>query len=431
MKESYRYYIQRLSFLSVLFFVFWLPLFEGYMPTIFGIMIGFWFLEGNFKNRFNPEMFKSGIFISLLLYFALSLIAVLYSTNQSKAWLDIQQKIALLAFPILIIGMSTYFWKNIRLVFWAFIIGLFTASVYNIVLAIESSYLAGAAEGIFHFWVYEKHKDLGFIELISMRMSYFSYGYYSQFLHPSYFSMQLVFSLPILNFLFKTKKAHRLFDKLAYFGIGLFFTIIIFFLQSTAGLISLVLVILFMLYQEIKLKYTKNFSFYFFSFSLIVFLLIGFTSLMQINLSDISDKLSTNNLSNSSSVRLNIWKNTYALWMENPVLGTGPSDVRQDIKTELINNGNLDFATGDYNMHNQFLESIVGLGIIGLITIIALLGFSLSNAIKYKSILLLYLISIIAVNFFFESVLNRQSGLFFFLFFLSLLAFPPKPLKQS
>lgn len=426
MKKSYRYYIQRLSFLSVLFFVFWLPLFEGYMPTIFGIMIGFWFLEGNFKHRFDKELFKSGIFISLLVYFVLSFVAVLYSTNQSKSWSDIQQKIALLAFPILIIGMSPYFWKNIRLVYWAFIIGLFTASVYNIILAIESSYLAGAAEGIFRFWVYRKHENVGFIDLIMMRMSYFSYGYFSQFLHPSYFSMQLVFSLPILNFLFKTKKAHNLFDKLAYFGLGLFFTLMIFFLQSTTGLISLVLVLLIMLYREFKSKYKKNLAFYLFSFSLVVFLLFGFTSLRQINLSDLGDSLS-----DSSSVRLDIWQNTYALWKDNPILGTGPSDVRAEIKTELFKKGILDFANGNYNMHNQFLESFIGLGIIGLITIIALLFFSLSNAIKYKSILLLYLISIIAVNFFFESILNRQSGLFFFLFFLSLLAFLPKPLKQS
>jgi hypothetical protein len=410
-----------------------LPLFEGYMPTIFGIMLGFWFLEGDFKNRFQNFPLKSGIVWSLFFYFLLSLTALIYSQNQQKAWFDVQQKIALLVFPVFIIGQSTYFWKHKRILLWAFVAGLFIASIYDIAYAIHNSFVAGESEHAFRYWVYEKHENVGFIELISMRMSYFSYAYLSRFLHPSYFAMYLVFSLAILRHLHSTWKESSKWINLFYYLLGLFFILMVLILQSTAGLISLVVILIYLFAQKISSKFNLRKSILIFSVTLLsifglIAIVIGQNDHLRIQIEQSLEK----GLSTSSSVRLIIWKNASHLALQNKLLGISPGDVRDQVKTVFEKSDNIDFASGNYNMHNQFLETYIGLGLLGLFLLISLLALGLKLAIKNKDALLITLLIIIMINFSFESILNRQSGIFFFLFFLSLLAFDThrSPLKN-
>jgi len=430
-KISYTEITQKLSFLSALFFVFWLPLFEGFMPTIFGVWIGFWLLEGKFKTRFSHFNFKSGLYLSLAVYFLLGILAVFYSSNQDKAWFDVQQKLALVVFPILLAGMSDYFWKNIRWVFWAFLAGLFVASIYDLVYAMQMSFAAGETENIFRYWVYERHENVGFIKLINMRMSYFSYGYFSHFMHPSYFSMYLIFGIPLIYHLYKTRLKPKSLNKIGYFFLGIYFIFIIYLLQSTAGFISLAVILLLMLINETSIVKKKKLSFFLFGFILSIFAVLFIVNIKSNHLSDFKNKFSTESVSTSSSIRLEMWKNSYSMWVENPIIGIGPSDIRDVFKEKLAESGNIEFATGNYNMHNQFLESFIGLGILGLIALLSILFYSFKTALKNKNLLLAYLLIIIIINFFFESVLNRQSGLFFLLFFLSLLVFLPKSLPDK
>jgi len=148
----------------------------------------------------------------------------------------------------------------------------------------------------------------------------------------------------------------------------------------------------------------------------------------------LKDIHSTLDLSTSSSIRIDIWRNTIMLGQKNPIWGVGPGDVREDVKQALLEGGNKEYATGNFNMHNQFLESFVGLGALGLICLISILFFGIKTVYKRQnsfSWLLQILLLLIIVNFLFESVLNRQSGLFFFLFFLSLFAAESQKLLQA
>ncbi len=432
MKLSYSNSIQKLSFLSALLFVFWLPLFEGFMPTIFGVWIGFWLLEGKFKTRFREFNFKSGLFLSLLAYFVLSLIAVLYTSNQAKAWFDVQQKIALVVFPLLLAGMSPYFWKNIRWVFWAFIAGLLVASTYDLVFAFKASYAAGADQGIFHYWVYDTHQNIGFIQLIMMRYSLFSYGYLSQWMHPSYFSMYLILGIVFIFHFYKEDRQRRPLIKAAYLLVIVFFLTMLFFLQSSAGLISLAVIFIGLFLTEFKFLRKKKVITY---ASFIVVLTLVILGAYYVNNKSAynSDLLSSESFSKSSNVRLSIWENSVPLGLENPILGIGPGDLRDSLKEALETSGNSGFANGNFNMHNQFLESFIGIGLIGLTLLFAILFYAFRIARMQKNALLNYLLIILVLNFFFESVLNRQSGLFFFLFFLSLFAFNPNtpPIKSK
>lgn len=77
----------------------------------------------------------------------------------------------------------------------------------------------------------------------------------------------------------------------------------------------------------------------------------------------------------------------------------------------------------ELNMHNQYLETMMTVGIIGVILLLALFIVPIYLSYKNKSfhIELFSLLFIIAFNCLFESVFERQMGIMFFVFFYFLL----------
>jgi len=75
----------------------------------------------------------------------------------------------------------------------------------------------------------------------------------------------------------------------------------------------------------------------------------------------------------------------------------------------------------NFNVHNQYLETWMGIGILSFVLLLLLLFIPLF--FRSKHYLLPYLIIILSTSFLFESMLNRLAGVMFFAFFLSLLVF--------
>jgi O-antigen ligase len=78
------------------------------------------------------------------------------------------------------------------------------------------------------------------------------------------------------------------------------------------------------------------------------------------------------------------------------------------------------------NVHNQFIETYLGLGLFGLSCLIIMLFSLLYYGIRNKYLLPIMFAVIIFFNFNFESMLNTQAGVFFFAFFFCLSFIKPK-----
>lgn len=78
---------------------------------------------------------------------------------------------------------------------------------------------------------------------------------------------------------------------------------------------------------------------------------------------------------------------------------------------------------GEYNAHNQFSDTIIAVGVMGLILLITFFIYPIFLWIKNKNfdIVFFSLLLIVAFNSLFESVLERQMGIMFFVFFYFLL----------
>ena len=89
-----------------------------------------------------------------------------------------------------------------------------------------------------------------------------------------------------------------------------------------------------------------------------------------------------------------------------------------------------ELADKELNPHNQFLQTGVEIGIIGLLLLVALIFVGTSIARTNRSGLLLLVISALAFNSLFESMLQRQSGIVFFTFWICLLMIRNKPIRE-
>lgn len=119
---------------------------------------------------------------------------------------------------------------------------------------------------------------------------------------------------------------------------------------------------------------------------------------------------------NGTTLRLAFWKIgiEQLLEKERLMIGLTPADRRAIINKEFERTG-IAPAFKNYNLHNQFIQTFVELGLIGLLIYIVLHLSILKFAVKSKN----HLLTIFFLAFFIfqitESVLERNKGLVFFL----------------
>ena len=347
------------------------------------------------NNKLNYYYNKSLLLI--LLFFITHIIGIFYSTNKDIATFDIEIKLSLFIFPLLFLFISNL-----------------AQNKYNIILNIYFS-----AASFFSIFLISR---LVYKLLIGISFNKLMYTNYSYFLHPSYYAMYSVFAIIIGISLIKNKnKLHKILLSLLI----LFNIISIFFSDSKSGIISLIIVLFFIF---IKYVYNKSKSITILSLLLLIIafiVTINTNSRMRtmFNVTTNYSKIlnNPNDYKESTGLRILSWYATTQTIKKNPIVGVGTGDIKQElfIKYKELNfNKTLEIKM---NVHNQFLETWLGQGIIGLFILLLMFIIPFIKAIKNKDLLLQGFLIIVFLNFLFESMLNTQAGTIFFAFFYSLL----------
>jgi len=412
---------QKLNFHLCLLLVFCIPFGNKIIPPLIAVWGIAWIFEGNFRQRFNDVYYYRFPFFLITSFYIWHIIGLFYSENMDDALFEIEVKFSFLLFPILFIGVNSLYRINRVKLFKVFILGNAAAGIFCIIKSLYFIYI---------------HYGFGSAEVFRI---YMFYTRVSVFLHPSYFAMYIVFSLVLIEYLFFNKHIKSRNFKIMYLFIAALFIFLIYLLSSRAGVISLFIICtayLFYYFFRIKKIGTRV---------LVSFLLIILALLMlynsRFNLLFQNKYVSNSNKNEikvesantgpsqpdvSSNVRLKIWNSAWIIFLQNPLLGLGTGDIKIELTSEYIRSNNEVALNSNLNVHNQYLETLTELGIIGLMLLISLIFFALWKSYTTKNSLLLVFILIIAFNFLFETMLNTQAGVVFICFFYCFLIFVKK-----
>ena len=399
-------YCLKINNIFLLLFAFFLP-FKHNISSVLGFLLLFLFFVDykTIKSKMN-NVKKSVYFNIFASVYLIHLLGFFYTSNFKYAFTDIEIKLPLLIFPFIIFGqgfVNEIVKKNILL---SFVFGCFISCVISF------------------FYAYNNF-------LVTKDSSSFLYSGLMYFMHSSYFSMYLTFSIFIILFhiLRRNVDVKSRLINLGYLFIIVFFILIIVLLSSRAGLISLVFSIVIFIFYLIKLK--KYFAFFLILmfclgsiiliFNLFPQTIVRFKSLNsdRINYGESSKKTDIN----SRDLRLVILETSVKLFFERPLFGVGTGDIKDVLVKSYKENNFIAGFQQKLNCHNQFFQFLLAFGIVGFLFFIFSMYYPAFIAIKQENYIYVYLIILFSFNCFFESMLETKAGVEFFSFFNSILFF--------
>lgn len=327
-----------------------------------------------------------------VLFYVIHIISLFYSVNKFETNFDLQVKFSFLVLPILFALKREDHKTDIRK------------------LVIAYTYIALIA-------------GLGYIiKGFIIDANFGSFPKYMNFAHPMhpsylamYFTVNIAFAAAIL---LKAKKILWI----QVFSILISFTIL-YLAESKAGLIATFALILFFLFK-VLLRQNKKLSlaiiiFFAIAASSIIVLVPRFKALITTTLNYELVFKHPEKVVESTALRLLAWDASLDVISAHPIFGVGAGDIKDELAVVYKKKNYIKPLEMKMNCHNQFIETTVGQGIIGLAVLILMLIALFKNE-KHKFLSQLFGV-VVAVNILFESMFNVQAGVVFFVFMYSML----------
>jgi O-antigen ligase len=376
---------------------------------LIGLCLLHWFIEGGLLNKVRRTL-RDRISLLFILLFVMHLLSILVSENRTEAFAIVERKLSLLIFPFML--CKTISAKQIRK-----IALVFSAAVTTGLLI---CYLNA-------FIQYFQTPDTGVF-------------YYHQFssaigIHAVYLEAYAVFSIHLL-WCFLVIELPQ-FRRIAIIII-IFLVVSCFLLSSKMMMFVLLAGAMTTLFQteliSLKKKTIIGLSILI-VFSSGILLLPNLKHRFDLELATQWQTVGLNELPHDAqltgtSFRLIVWKLSIdILHKQNAWLsGVGIGDFQNLLNRRYSEAGmymgypaSKDHGYKNYNPHNQYIELLLSIGVIGLLLFILLIYNLFGRAIRNKNLLLIQLSLILMLFSLTESVLSTNKGIIFFLFFICLL----------
>ncbi len=396
-----------------------LPFHKAFLPYLMAL----WVFSGliNIRKIDLSDFKNKPLLVLPLILYLLLFIGLFYSKNTNKTLFDLQVKLTILFISPVIVFMSNKVLLNFKTLLKLFILGNFVASIVCLIYGLSNSIQIDPNQGlIFNSCAWPNNETINsytFFQLVFYRYSFLSYNFLSVFHHPTYYSVYIMFSIVSLVYLIGNSEKR----KLGYFLLIGYFTLFLLLLGSRAVLLTYIISIIFYFaYLILKLKLYKVLG-------IITLLITTFIIIIFINdkikayLSESINTAKEQNLSKDSDMRLWLWKSGVEVFKEEFWFGTGTGDIREELKKKYKKYGLETAHKNNYNVHNQYLDIAVKLGVLGFTVFLFWMIYAFIISITRRQFLFFFFLLIMFVNFFFEVMLNSIAGVSFFAFFYSLL----------
>jgi O-antigen ligase len=377
-----------------------------------------WLLAADPKGRIKNALEDPLVVCCIRVYF-LELAGVLYTQHAAEGFYHAQTAASFLVIPLIYGGRNTAGGAGLsRAAMKVFCVSVLLTSLYCLAL------------GVFH---YVRTSDLSFLfyhQLVSP---------VSQ--HAVYFSIYVFISVVFLTEGLKkripSRKVTRILVLLGYF------CFLLFLLRSKMVIGFTVLYAVFGLLRSLASHKALRPRLVFNMAVIVAAPLALFTTnpfsreVSRIKESDfavLSHKhFSADDYFDEVQLRLLLWKfsfeildRTHSWWA-----GVSAGDARYKINAMVREKGMYTGEKGtsrkgylNYNLHDQYLETLFRSGLVGLLLLLTILYFALSGALRSRDALLASILLLFAAVFLTESVLERQIGIVPFFFFVCILGGP-------
>lgn len=384
---------------AIILFILTMPLILQFNSIALILMTCIWFSKPNLKEAWQQLKTNSLIHLCLAFYL-IYFYGILYSSNKSQAFSQIELKSTLLLLPVI---FSTLNISIIRLHQYlnTFLLASSLAALAAIALMVHKVHFLG---------LYRAEEQLWGID-----WAFFSYFLPKQIgFHPPYFIMYVAMSMFIaayfiVYYFYKRRSGQYL---LLYVISFVFLLLFAFLLASRTGLLAAILtliigMVIYLIKKKMWLTTTLTVA--------IAVATVGITY----NLSPFLKQKVEDNA--GVSQRQYMWNASTNLIVQNILVGIGPGDITDALVNEYQKLGFQEGVHERYNPHNQLLHLLLSSGLIGLAMYLINLMYLFILSYKAK----VYLLTAFVLMFFLcgltESNFEVQKGVVLFTFFSALL----------
>ena len=391
---KWRTWIQRLQYVSLCLMACFIPLDRRLFPPVFAIYVLLCVCEGNFKFRWQC-LIKRRLLPFFMLFAALYVCyvtGVLWSHNYNYACLDLLLKLPFLLFPLCLFTSDDTIFTRKRLsgLMYAFILG-------NLIYAFYVLYVWIFKIGVHGIWSCFQISGSGMV------------------MHHTYISMCFNRVVAFIVHILLQKKTKVWIKVLLVPWVFILVFEVIALSSRTAWIAAALLLLLCFVCLTVQIVRRRVSPGYLIAF---VLLLAGFALFVRCIPTASNRVLQTFHRVKSAGTlqaadpRWTIWECSWDVIGEHPIKGVGTGDIRDSLTEKQTEAG-----IPSFNSHNQFLNTWVAVGIVGLLLFVAILAFSLYGALRRHSFLFLVFLLIVVINCMTEAILEKQTGLVFFVFF--------------
>jgi O-antigen ligase len=379
------------------------------------LLLVLWFVEGDLKSKFT--FLKTHQFLLYLpLLYLVFMLGLSYSSNLSFGIQKAETRLALFVLPIVLPTLKQANWYAKGELYFNWFIRVATWSSLLCII-----------QGVFHYFQEVKALASGEIILKPVGYNYFFSSHLTDFImHPGYFAIYVVLAIfALLNLaLYNPNKYLRW--KHA-FALVVLLSILFLSYAKAALLVFVVLSIVF----GIQIAYHKRKMIFLLYGGLVaigaVLIFYFFVPNTQERIQAIQDVMKTQKLdptsTESTQARAHTWRGAVHAIKKSPIFGFGTGDANDELFKSYRELNYTGVLSREFNAHNEYLQTALALGLIGVLFLVLPFVLLFSFAIKNRNFYLGSWVILTGIVFLFESYLNMQVGALFVGLFFSILPF--------
>lgn len=379
----------------------------------------------------NPELWKNikttrlsfaekALLLVTATYLLWELVSMLWTYNTDRGLTVITRHLPLFAMPcLMVLGKIGGVIKRPGTILQIFCLGVLVSMVMCLILSYYDSLHEVNGEMVFDHRL-QGYRDRGTFDTISCGYSYFSYTQLSHFENPHYIAtfVNVVIMTAYANF-YECK--FKLLPSILLSLLVVFCSVFLFMLCNRANYLIFIIMLVIVAVYEFFVKKHRIVG---------VVALVGMVSLSVVMftsgrgndivskvksfvMNDINDEdadISKEEKMQKINGRAITWDSSTHLIAKHPVLGSGVGDTREALIGQYYIDGFIDTAYEGFNSHNQYLDTWIGVGIVGVLLLLCLLVLPVIAGFKYGYLpLILYDMALI-VGFVTEVMFTHSIG---------------------